>query len=878
MGFDYFWPSMPIKHHRLLTRFCIMMLCISAPACFVSYEVRAQLQVTPAVPAVQLASTLAGPGVSVFNVTHLGDSLSIGSFSSAGTAPGLNSGILLSTGPVGIAIGPNSANNAGAYFNRAGDSLLAGFTAAPLFDASVLEFDFVPQSDTVRFRYVFASEEYPEFVCSNYNDIFAFFISGPGITGSSNMAVLPGSGAAVAINSINGGSMGSSVTVSAPCDTFNVGLYVDNLGGQVLQYDGYTAVMQAVAPVIPCETYHLKIVIADAGDGFYDSGVFLEAGSMVSTPVVLAGNDTSVCSGAQVQLGTSPAAGWTYAWTPATGLSSATSAIPILNAQNTGPSENSTMYVVNASNGSCVLTDSVLITVMPQPLASFVLPDAVCQFDTVSLTYAISSIPNAQINWVFGGNPSTQLGVGSMDLSWSQSGLFPVNLMVQQGICSDMFSDSIRVNPLPIAAFTGGPVSSCLPVSLQVQTSASNAGITIASANWTFGNGTNANGVSAQHEYTTPGSYAVGLSLCSDQGCCSDTLLDNYVNAFAVPRFTLTGVPPTGCVPHTATFSAQVDSFGVRLASADLAYGDGVEESGFSFLHTYTDTGSFDVSYSICTIEGCCSDTLLPAYIQTYPTPVASFIAQPLSGCSPLEVSFNGTIDTRGAVINSIDWVLGDGNSTSQVDQFTHRYEDPGSYSVELTVCSDQGCCADTLRSDYIEVYREPIAGFRYFPEEPDVFLSRITFQDESVFADSWEWSFGDGNTAQFSMPIHQYTDTGLYEVLQIVRTLEGCVDSSQQVVDIRPVPSVWIPSAFSPNNDGRNDVFAVKGDYLVGLRWRIYNRWGELIASGSGIGSSWDGTTRDEPVQEGIYLYEVETEDVRSGAEQFRGRVTLIR
>ncbi|MFM9007986.1 MAG: PKD domain-containing protein, partial [Bacteroidota bacterium] len=652
----------------------------------------------------------------------------------------------------------------------------------------------------------------------------------------------------------------------------------DNVGGQVLQYDGYTAVMQAVAPVIPCETYHLKIVIADAGDGFYDSGVFLEAGSMVSTPVVLAGNDTSVCSGVQVQLGTTPAAGWTYSWTPAAALNSATSSSPVFSAQNTGSSAISTTYIVSATNGSCVLTDSVQITVTPQPVVSFVLPDAVCQFDTVSLSYTISASPNAQVNWVFGGNPATQQGPGPFDLSWLQSGHFPVNLMVQQGVCTDMFSDSIRVNPQPVASFTGGPVSSCIPVGLQVQSSGLNTGITIASANWTFGNGSSATGVSAQHQYTTPGSYAVGLSLCSDQGCCSDTLVDAYVNAFAVPRFTLTGSPPTGCVPHTAVFSAQVDSFGVFLSSADLSFGDGVEESGFSFVHTYTDTGSFDVSYSMCSVEGCCSDTLLPAYIQTYPTPAASFLAQPLSGCSPLDVSFVGTIDTRGAVINSVYWDLGDGTSSAQINPFTHRYESPGFYSVELSICSNQGCCADTLRSDYIEVYREPTAGFRYFPEEPDVFLSRIAFQDESVFADSWEWFFGDGNTAQLSMPIHQYTDTGLYDVLQIVRTLEGCVDSAQQIVDIRPVPSVWIPSAFSPNSDGRNDVFAVKGDYLLAVRWRIYNRWGDLIASGNGIGSSWDGTIRNEPVQEGVYLYEVETEGVRSGAELFRGRVTLIR
>ncbi len=144
------------------------------------------------------------------------------------------------------------------------------------FDACVIEADIIPLGDTLSFRYLFGSEEYDEYVCSPFNDAFAFFISGPGIEGKENMAVLP-SGARVTVNSINNGH-----PYNKGCQSTNPSFYNKNKGQIPLEYDGFTRTLEIVQKVQPFKVYHLKIVIADASDGIYDSGVFVESSSILS--------------------------------------------------------------------------------------------------------------------------------------------------------------------------------------------------------------------------------------------------------------------------------------------------------------------------------------------------------------------------------------------------------------------------------------------------------------------------------------------------------------------------------------------------------------------------------------------------------------------
>ncbi len=247
----------------------------------------AQLQVdTNFTPQQLVQNILIGSGVTASNITYTGASISIGSFSGGNTTNiGLDAGIIISTGKVTDAIGPNTAQNTQTNtFGGSDPQLQALVPGDTLFDAVALEFDFVPMSDTIRFQYVFASEEYEEWVGSTYNDVFGFFVTGANPAGgnynSENLAVLPGTSTAVSVNTINNGPYGNG-----PCN--NCSYYINNSAGTTIEYDGFTVILTSWLVVTPCSSYHIKLAIADAGDPSYDSGVFLKKNSFSSAIIHL---------------------------------------------------------------------------------------------------------------------------------------------------------------------------------------------------------------------------------------------------------------------------------------------------------------------------------------------------------------------------------------------------------------------------------------------------------------------------------------------------------------------------------------------------------------------------------------------------------------
>ncbi|MCW5900206.1 MAG: choice-of-anchor L domain-containing protein [Flavobacteriales bacterium] len=253
----------------------------------------AQLQVSTNLTVQQLVTdVLVGSCVTVSNVTYNGTANppagnGRGSFNSINTNLGLGQGIILSSGNVQNIPGPASGFQSD-FLGTGSDPDLVAIAGVGINDRSVLEFDFIPTGDTIRFRYVFASEEYPEWVCS-FNDAFGFFLSGPGITGpysnnSANIALIPGTTTPVTINNVNNGL--NNNPNSPGCPAQNPQYYIDNGTGGQLVYDGMTVVLTATAVVQCGETYHIKLAIGDALDTAFDSGVFLEAGSFSSVPYV----------------------------------------------------------------------------------------------------------------------------------------------------------------------------------------------------------------------------------------------------------------------------------------------------------------------------------------------------------------------------------------------------------------------------------------------------------------------------------------------------------------------------------------------------------------------------------------------------------------
>jgi len=254
-----------------------------------------------------IQTVLAGSGVTITNIQYNGGAANIpkeqvGSFIDGNSDIGLADGLILGSGDVTMAM----LLNTGGGLNQGGTGLmgtdtdLASITPNQIYDECVVEFDFVPLGDTIKFNYVFASEEYEEYVCASVNDAFGFFLTGPNPSGGNytalNIALVPDPSnpsqfttTPVSINTINSGIIGINGTSSNCSDIdpnwafYNV-FYTPNTSSNY-EYDGSTVVLQAKAAVICNQTYHIKLAIGDAGDGLFDSGVFLEGGSFSSDAV-----------------------------------------------------------------------------------------------------------------------------------------------------------------------------------------------------------------------------------------------------------------------------------------------------------------------------------------------------------------------------------------------------------------------------------------------------------------------------------------------------------------------------------------------------------------------------------------------------------------
>ena len=258
----------------------------------------AQLEVTNAAPITPenlISNVFLGEGVEVVSINFDGIPSSVGLFTQGLNSIGMDRGIVMTTG-VAVTQGGQIGVDAAAGQQA---SVING---SPVMDADLTEIvepasvnnvcqyiiEFIPVNDTLRFTYSFASEEYPEYVCSPWNDVFGFFISGPGINGpyennAENIALIPGTDRPVTINNVNPGVPGSAGNISN-CSGENGSLafsnfYNPNFGNSRPVYDGFTDVFVAEAVVEPCQVYTIKLTIADVGDAQFDSGVFLEAKS-----------------------------------------------------------------------------------------------------------------------------------------------------------------------------------------------------------------------------------------------------------------------------------------------------------------------------------------------------------------------------------------------------------------------------------------------------------------------------------------------------------------------------------------------------------------------------------------------------------------------
>jgi hypothetical protein len=265
----------------ILAPLAVVALCLGAATAAYADP----LVVTTTSSATTLANSLigSGSGITITGATYAGAATASGTFTGGTGVIGFESGILLTSGNADFVVGPNNDSAAGVDNGAPGTSLISNS-----FNASILTITFIPTGSNVQFSYVFGSEEYNEFVNSQFNDAFRFFVNG------TNFALIPGTSIPVEINTVNNGFSPSGTVATGPCT--NCAFYIDNNDSHLnTQLDGLTTVLSFVATVNPGVENTLQLVIADRSDAILDSAVFIRAGSF------------SVCGGPnQPPCGTEP--------------------------------------------------------------------------------------------------------------------------------------------------------------------------------------------------------------------------------------------------------------------------------------------------------------------------------------------------------------------------------------------------------------------------------------------------------------------------------------------------------------------------------------------------------------------------------------------
>lgn len=466
--------------------------------------------------------------------------------------------------------GPSGFANSTA-FGKPGDAELTALSGFPTFDASILEFDFVPEHSTVQFSYVFSSEEYSDYANTAYNDVFGFFVDG------TNCALVPGTSEPVSVNTINNGNdQGGDKT------PHHANLFRDNVRPSPSidsQMDGLTTVLTCTATVKAGQKNHIKLAIADASDEILDSAVFIQAGSLVSGTQI----STSLTGGGQ---------------------SGKSITVP----EGTAVTDNATLTGANASKATGTVEYKVYSDNKCTALAA--------SAGTVSVTGGTVPASNAET-----------LAPGTYYWQASYSGDENNNSSTSECGAETVSEQPISASGTTVSATEGASFSGTVATFTDPDTSATASEYT-ASIEW--GDGHSSAGtvsglggkfiVEGEHTYAEEGSYTITVTITDVDNASNSATATSTANvadaalasqcaapststqAFAGPTATFTDADPNGMSPPD--YSATINWGDSSSSSGAVSPGTGPGPYTVSGSHAYTSTGPFTITTTITDAGG----------------------------------------------------------------------------------------------------------------------------------------------------------------------------------------------------------------------------------------------------------------------------------
>lgn len=832
-----------------------------------------QLIVTTQTPQNLVNNVLLGTGVTASNVTFVGNTNQIAYFDGTNSNIGLTEGIILAAEDVNNAIGPNDdGGGAGTGLGtNIGDPDLDQIAGVSnnTFDAAILEFDVIPAGDSVTFNFVFASEEYMEFVNAGVNDAFGLFLSGPGITGpysnnAINLAKIPGTNTNITIDDVNA--------------NVNATYYVDNGDGSfftpqfndptVVQYDGFTVKLKAAAQVQCGQTYHLKIAVADVGDDVWGSAVFLEASSFTASQGIQASltslQDTIVCGGS-------------------TDLTAASSG--------------GTNFILNQGLPNALGT----YTVSPPVTTTYqliIIDSNYCNTiyrDTIEHTiYVTASSPTISANLSLASN-TINCGDSTVLTATNVGGF---NFSLDNGLPNAPGSYTVK----PVATTTyefivfdtnscGGQITDTARITLTVVGPNPNLSPNLTTTNDTicFGDSTQITATyvdGSAFEFNpglpnAPGTYWVSPTqptqyefIVFDTVCgqvLSDTAyLTIYIRDTTTVNGTISISTDTICESDSAQLTISSDRGKLHLLN-------GVPiQPGTIWVKPVVPT-TYELIVFDTTICGVVVSDTVSTLLHVNPSDSAQFTADILSGCTPLTVQFTNL--SPNANSSTWQWDFGPNNSTTGLSP-SYTFTNGGCYDVTLTSTSPTACYIPSTKPQYICASQTAVADFTISPSVITVLTPQAQFTNQSTGGIGYEWYIDSLLTSvdpSFSYIFPPVEDN--YLVTLIAIGANGCSDTAVDTIRVRSTPTIFVPNSFSPNGDRHNELFTPIVSSVASYEFIVFDRWGHIVFESSQVGEGWDGKVKGADPTSGLYVWKLTYESyIEKGKKTIHGHVVLIR
>ena len=500
----------------------------------------------------------------------------------------------------------------------------------------------------------------------------------------------------------------------------------------------------------------------------------------------------------------------------------------------------------------CNSTDTMNITVLGSASATIVQPAAVCA-------------GSAAFNLTAGATGGTWSGTGITSASAgtfnpTTAGSFIVNYAIA-GTCPSSDTVVVTVNPTLNATITQpGPI--CVTAAPITLTAVDPGGV------WS---GTGITSATLGTFNPTTAGVGTHIIMYTISGPCPSVDTVN-INVSSIYNATITNVNPV-CI-SAASFNMTAATPGGSWTGTGI-----INAASGTFDPATAGAGVHTITY---TISGLCGsvDTTVVTVIAL---PVISIVADTTQGCEPTTITFTSTADQPGGT-NAWDFgVLTSSSDTSILANPSYQYQSAGIYTVTYTYTNTIGCVSTSVNTNLITIHALPVAAFVALPQPVDVLNPTINFIDQSVGSvNAWVWSFGTGAGSIIQNPSYDYPGVGVFPVQLAVMNIYGCVDTVSDFVTVDPVYLYYAPNAFTPNGDGKNDVFMIKGDNIDPNKFEmsVFDRWGECIFKTNDLNIGWNGAKHNTGalVQEDVYVYKVDLRDWQGIRHQYIGHVTIVK